>query len=176
MAALQQRLRQGMLALLAFSLTPDYTLAARYLNHQQLRLFKQMRRSEQLHSLNVLRAVLAQQETTPHELAVAALLHDVGKSLYPLALWQKIMVVLTRAGLPGVYHRLSERGQLTQPLERPFVVYRQHPAWSAEMLVSTGVSEVTLWLVAHHQEQGAQWADHPYATLLQRLQQADDSN
>lgn len=169
------RFRQGMLALLAFSKPVDYELAASYLNAEQLALFCSMRRSEQLHSLNVLRTVLAQEPTTPHDLAVAALMHDVGKARYPVRLWQKVLVVLVKSFTPAVYRRLSA-GDERSVWRRPFVVYRLHPAWSAEMLQPTKVSEVALWLIAHHQESEAYWTEHPNAPLLRRLQIADDSN
>src|SRR5215213_6736056 len=95
-----QRLRQGIRALFAFTQPVDFDLAASYLTPAEMALFRQMRRSEQLHSLNVLRTVLAEsaaaQQFVPPELAVAALLHDVGKSRYPLAVWQKTIAVLVR--------------------------------------------------------------------------------
>src|SRR5690606_27724351 len=93
------RFRQGIRSLLAFSQTVELPLAAEYLSPELLALFQKMRRSEQLHSLNVLREVLAD-GTTPHDLAVAALLHDVGKSRYPMRTWQKTLAVLTRAISP----------------------------------------------------------------------------
>src|SRR4051812_31589967 len=101
------RLRQGLRALFAFTRPVDDALADAYLSPAQRPLFRRMRRGEQLHSLNVLRAVLAQADETPPALAAAALLHDVGKSRYPLRLWQKSIAVLVRAVLPTLFVRLS---------------------------------------------------------------------
>ncbi len=168
------RLRQGLRALFAFARPVDDDLAARFLSPDQVRLFRRMRRSEQLHSLNVLRCVLAQGETPP-ALAVAALLHDVGKSYYPLRLWQKTAAVLVRAFLPALFVRLSTDDPRTF-WARPFAVYVLHPAWSAELLAQTGADEAAIWLAAHHQDDVAQWRNHQLYPLLQRLRAADDTN
>jgi hypothetical protein len=168
------RLQQGVRALFAFSQPVDWALAERYLSPKLLALFRQMDRGEQLHSLGVLRVVLAQGDT-PTDLGVATLLHDVGKSRYPISVWQKTLVVIVRALMPGATMRWS-KGSPLNLWERPFVVYEQHPLWSAELLGAAGASEAVCWLVAHH-------ADHietaPTPTPLEwlkRLQQADDQN
>ena len=170
------RLRQGLRALFAFARPVDDTLAAHYLTPPEFALFKSMRRGEQLHSLNVLRAVLAQGDTPP-DLAVAALLHDVGKSRYPLAVWQKTAAVLVRAFAPAQFRRLSQRDSLGF-WSRPFAVSVQHPQWSAEMLAQAGASAAAIWLVAHHQDASPnapeQGSDR--VSLLKRLQSADDAN
>jgi HD domain len=169
------RLRQGLRALFAFARPVDDALAGRFLSPDQLALFKRMRRGEQLHSLNVLRAVLAQDALTPPDLALAALMHDVGKTCYPLRLWQKTIAVLVRRFAPAAFDRLS-RGDPRRWWSRPFVVSIEHPAWSAELLAQIGTSATALWLVAHHADQADRWRDGDLAPLLQRLQLADDTN
>ena len=169
-----QRLRQGLRALFAFMQPVDLALAAETLTPEQLALFQRMWRGEQLHSLNVLRMVMAQ-SSAPDSLAIAALLHDVGKTRYPLRLWQKTAAVLVRAFAPATFERLS-KGDPRRALERPFVVYVQHPAWSAELLAQTGASEAAVWLVAHHADNPDSLPDSDLIPLLKRLQQADDAN
>lgn len=168
------RLHQGVKALFAFAQPVEWTLAERYLKPSLLELFRQMNRDEQLHSLAVLRDVLAQ-GLTPDELAVAALLHDLGKSCYPIGVWQKTFAVIVRAIAPKRYYQWS----LGNPLnlwERPFVVYEQHPAWGANMVRDAGASEAVCWLIREHAHDANQLQRHPYGEWLRRLQQADNQN
>lgn len=168
------RIRQGLQAIFAFAQPVELPLAAQYLTPELLSLFSQMRHSEQLHSMNVLRDVLAA-GTTSLDLAVAALMHDVGKSRYPLRTWQKTLAVMVRKFAPDLFKRWS-KGNPGNIWMCPFVVYVEHPNWSAEMIAAAGASETAIWLVTHHQEPASQWAEHPLASLLRQLQQADDAN
>lgn len=170
-----QRLRQGVRAVFAFTQTPDYALVEYYLNPAQQALFSRLNRGEQLHSLRVLRGVLAQEPDTPHDLALAALLHDTGKTRYPMAVWQKTLAVLTRKFAPARYEQWS-RCDAADPLPRGCVVAEKHPAWSAELVAETGASPRALWLIEHHADPAQRWADHQHFHLLQRLKQADDAN
>ena len=167
------RLRQVARALFAFTQQVDIDLANHYLSPEQMALFQRMRHSEQLHGLAVLRDVLAQGPRTPHDLAVAALLHDVGKSRYTLRIWQKTLAVLVEKLAPMLFQRWSQGDHLWQ---RPFMVKAQHPRWGATLLAQAGASERAIWLVAHHQDDARQWQGHALFYLLERLQKADDAN
>ncbi len=169
------RLQQGLRALTAFTRQPDYELAARYLSPPLLDVFKRMQRSEQLHSLRVLSAVLAQAPETPRALAVAALMHDCGKSRYPVSVAGKTAAVLVRKFAPPLMNRLSESDP-RRWWARPFAAYRQHPAWSGELLTANGADADSAWLAAHHADSPDRWRDHALYPLLIRLQAADDRN
>jgi len=82
-----------------------------------------MRRSEQQHSLNVLRTLRGWGYDDP-SLMTAALLHDVGKSRYPFYLWDRTIVVLVKAAAPSLAKRWGS-GSPTG-LRRPFAVSFQH--------------------------------------------------
>lgn len=170
-----QRFQQGLRALFAFAQDVDYQLAERYLDTKQMALFRSMAKSEQLHSLNVLRAVLAQEEQTPHDLSVAALLHDSGKSRQHLAVWQKTISVLLRKFLPAMDKKLHVDGEMTF-WRAPFMVREHHPRWGADLLRQNDASECVIWLVEHHAVSAELWQGHPYYHLLLRLQVADDAN
>ena len=174
MAAVK-RLQQGIRALLAFTQELDYELASDYLSPGQMQLFHRLARVEKLHSLNVLRAVLAQSPETPHDLAVAALLHDIGKTRWRLGVLEKSFSVLLRRLAPSLEYRLSAEDRLNR-WRAPFVVRRHHPAWGAEILSEVGASERLIWLVAHHADDPMRWDRHPDVALLRRLQAADDAN
>lgn len=169
------RLKQGVRALLSFAKQVDDDLVASVLNAAQVNYFKQMTRSEQLHSIRVLRSIRAQADNTPHDLDVAALMHDVGKSRYTQNITHKTVSVLVKKFLPKLEERLTQDETLTF-WRAPFVVRRYHPKWSGEILSETGASERAIWLASHHQDNAEDWRDHPYYPLLKRLQAADDTN
>jgi len=171
--SISNRLKQGIRALTAFARPVDMELAAQTLSPTMLALFRRMRRSEQLHSLNVLRTLRGWGYTEP-ELMVAALLHDVGKSRFPFHLWDRTLVVLVRAAMPDRAKAWGE-GE-PKGWRRPFVVSYQHPGWSAEMVRAAGGNPAAVTLIAQHQIH----LDHPPQTqserLLSALQQADNRN
>jgi hypothetical protein len=171
---MRYRIRQGLSAIFAPAQPVDFALAARVLSPALLDCFRQMRPSEQVHSLQVLRTVQAQ-GSTPDDLAAAALLHDVGKSRYAFPVWQKTLVVLVRAIAPGLFQWLSS-GDEANWLQRPFVLSAQHPAWGAELVAAAGGSPRAIWLIAHHADPPVTWAAHPDLQLLKRLQAADDAH
>jgi hypothetical protein len=175
------RLRQGVRALLAFRETPDLGLAARYLSLPQLALFRQMPPLEQLHALDVLRSALSLPFSADadgrvlDDLTVAALLHDCGKSLYPVRIWQKTLPVLVGAAWPRLFDRLSRRDP-KHLLWRAFAVKARHPAWGSELAAQAGTRPRALWLIEHHQDDPAAHFDHPDHGLLVALQEADNRN
>lgn len=168
------RLRQGLRALTAFTRPVDYALADAALNPAQRALFRRMKRAEQQHSVAVLRDLLAEAPVPP-DLGVAALLHDVGKTRYPLAVWMKTETVLLKAFVPALARRWTA-GDPRHWLKRGLIVSKFHPDWSAALVQPTGASELALWLIANHQSRAAGLQTHPGYPLLLRLQRADDAN
>lgn len=169
-----KRIEQGIRALFAFATPIDLHLASQYLSSKELGAFQKMSRAEQLHSLNVLRTVQSQFESVPLPLAVAALMHDVGKCRYHMAVWQRTVAVLVKRLLPPLADRLGREENLSM-WRAPFVVRSQHAKWSAEILRACCADEVSVWLVEHHQADISTLCDHPQAELLQCLQRADEA-
>ena len=167
------RLRQGLRALFAWAQPVDFDLAASLLAPPLLALFRQMRRSEQLHSLNVLRTLQGWGYADP-PLLVAALLHDVGKSRTPFHLWDRVLVVLVRAAAPRFAYRLGQ-GRLSG-LARPFVISYRHPAWSADMVAAAGADSVTVALIREHARYLDSEPRNDHERLLTALQDADNAN
>ena len=163
-----RRLRQGLNALLAFAQPVDYALVAQHLTPALQDCFALLRRSEQLHSLRVLRALQAQ-GAVPPELAAAALLHDVGKTRWPFPLWQRVLVVLLPLLAPALAARLA-RGDEANLLARPFIIEEQHPAWGAQLARAAGADERVAALIEHHAQPPGD------DELLARLRYADEHN
>ena len=161
-----RRLRQGLNALLAFAQPVDHALVAQHLTPALQDCFVRLRRSEQLHSLRVLRALQAQ-GTVPPELATAALLHDVGKTRWPFPLWGRVLVVLLPLLAPELAARLAH-GDEANPLARPFIIEQQHPAWGAQLARAAGADERAVALIERHAQPPGD------DELLARLRHADE--
>jgi hypothetical protein len=191
------RVWQFIQALTARRLTPaEWLEVSAVLTPPQQGLFRRMETNDQRHSLQVLRTLVREGETC-HDLLVAALLHDVGKSHHPLRLWERPIVVLTRLFRPAMVVRWGQgAGDKDWGWKRPFVIYEQHPAWGAQMAAAAGCSPLTVWLIRGHQERPAMqdsvgpsqtarqgqegetpsWQNKSEPKLLQALQQADSEN
>ncbi len=127
----------------------DLQEAQKVLSPTLLALFYRMQASEQTHGLAMFHQFVQNGETS-QDLLVAALLHDAGKSRYPLQTMERVLIVLGEAFLP---ERVKEWGK-GQPVswKKSFVVAVQHPTWGAEMAARAGASALTVALILYHQE------------------------
>lgn len=171
------RVRQFWLALHARPSAQDLALVQAVLSPQQFALFSQMQPSEQAHSLGVLQQ-LHQHAHPPHDLQVAALLHDAGKSRMPLRLWERIWIVLAGAFAPAWAQRWG-----SQPVhdkkpswQRSLAVAWQHPEWGAQLAEQAGVSPLAVAIIRRHQQKMIAANGSVEEDLLLRLQAVDDRN
>lgn len=173
------RVRQFWLALQARPSAQDLSLAQTVLSPQQFALLCQMQPSEQAHSLNLLRQIQAQGES-PHDLQVAALLHDAGKVRLPLRLWERVWVVIASTLAPAqVQHWGSQPILAGKPLpfwQRSLAVACQHSEWGARLAEEAGVSPLAAALIRRHQQKIHSANSSLEDILLLRLQAVDDEN
>jgi hypothetical protein len=169
------RVRQGLLALTAFARPVDEALVASVLSPRLRDLFYTMRRSEQQHSINVLRTLRRWGYDNP-SLMVAALLHDVGKTRAAYHLWDRVLVVLLRSVAPWRVARWGYEVEEPVGWRRPFVINLQHPRWSAQFAQQAGADPLAVELIARHQRKLRRDAETPTETLLVALQAADNAN
>jgi hypothetical protein len=173
------RLRQFWRALYATPSAGELDKFSSLLTPAQMALFRQMHRSEQAHSIQVMQAVLQTSQEIPDEprrdLLRAALLHDVGKSRCPVRIWERAVIVLSKAFLPGKVKRWDESATLggASGWRRAFVVAQQHPAWGAQMAEEAGASPLAVALIRRHQDFRANPGGGLEDRLLQLLQAAD---
>lgn len=167
------RVRQFWLALMAAPRPEDLERARERLSPQLMALFLQMQPGEQAHSLDVYARLLSRQQTDT-DLLTAALLHDVGKSRYPLHVWDRAAIVLARK----LFREQAQRWGQAAPRgwRRPFVVAEQHPAWGAEMASQAGASALTVRLIRRHQDPVMPGGGNGEEALLYQLQCDDDAS
>jgi hypothetical protein len=166
-----RRIRQGLRALTAFMRPVDYDAVGQVLTPELLALFKRMRASEQHHCIRVMTALRRCGHTDP-DLLTAALLHDVGKSRYPLTLFGRTAAVILTRYAP----RLAARWAQGEPRGwwRPLVIARSHPEWSGEDMVAAGASARAASLARRHQSPDAPGGlDGEENRLLALLKTAD---
>jgi hypothetical protein len=151
----------------------------RQLTPPQTQLFKRLQPSEQMHALTIWRKLLHQGDAQP-DLLVAALLHDVGKLRFPLALWQRVLVVLAKAILPRkaqAWGNLLPGGWEELPAWRKaFVVAEHHPRWGAELARHAGVSPLAEYLIREHHHPWGQDMSTAESSLLHRLWLVDNES
>jgi hypothetical protein len=179
------RLRQFWAALFASPAEADLDLARRTLSNEQMALFGQMQASEQAHSLDVFKKLSAlsppgfppegSPEAQGRALLVAALLHDAGKSRFPLRPWERALIVMARAAAPGKVQQWGRAGE-PQGWRRPFVIAEQHPAWGAELAAAAGTCRLAVNLIREHQNPLAGPAVSLEERLLQILQSIDNDS
>jgi putative nucleotidyltransferase with HDIG domain len=134
-------------------------------------LFNRFSPADQWHSYRVL-CDLRRAGYNDADLWAAALLHDVGKTRYPLSVGDRTLIVTGAVLFPS---RVGRWGQgAAESWRRPFVVRAQHPAWGAEMAAAVGSDPVVVELIRRHQDKPP--AEDELAGLLRALQWADDQN
>ncbi len=144
-----------------------------WLRPELFAVFCRLNPAERHHAYCVRQTLTAQGHTDP-DLLTAALLHDAGKSHMPLAVWEKVAIVL---GMRFWRPTVTAWGSRPEPIRwwtRPFVNALQHPAWGAEMVQRAGGSSRAVELIRRHQDKVAP-GDALYE-LLSALQSADNSN
>ncbi len=167
--SLRQRFYRGFEALLAPFRRVDDEPAASFLSPQAFALFRRMNAADRAHSLRVF-AWLQAHGPQEDALWTAGLLHDCGKAAAHLAVWQRTLKVLLRKLAPHYWRQLSSPVP-PDNWRYPFYILAEHPQIGARWAREAGCSELTCWLIAHHEAEVP--SDHPHSLLLQALQHAD---
>lgn len=141
------------------------------LTPEQTALFLKMLPAEQTHALRVLHFLQQQGQHHPN-LLCAALLHDVGKIRYPLALWQRIWIVVAQRLFPSRAHQWAQNPR--NAWQKALQAAEKHPEWGAQLAAEVGCEPLTLQLITHHQQHQIQSFQSLEDWLLKSLQIADD--
>jgi hypothetical protein len=144
-----------------------------YLSPSQQQLFRRMQSSEQAHAFQLLKSLETAGQVQP-DLLAAALLHDVGKILHPMTVFDRVIVVLGKRLFPRWARRWAESAP--KGLRLPFVVAENHAQWGAELAAGAGATPLTVELIRRHQEEPFQAPSSQTERLLAALQAADGEN
>jgi hypothetical protein len=143
-------------------------------------LFAEMSPDVQRHSMNVLTTLRSAGYDDP-DLAAAALLHDVGKAEAGRAgvginLWMRGPLVMAEAIAPATL-AAQARSTPDSAWRYALFVHFAHPQIGADWAQAGGCSELTCWLIAHHQDAvDDATTDLQCRRLLTALQWADGMN
>jgi hypothetical protein len=154
----------------------DLSQAREILTPAQMDLFLRLQPGEQAHSLAVLGRLREQDQVDP-DLQVAALLHDVGKSRFPLHVWERVWIVLASQLFPGRFQAWGAAQSALDKLpwwQRASAVAAQHPAWGAELAQAAGCSRRAVSLIRRHQQPAPLVPQDEEDQLLASLQAMDD--
>ncbi len=172
------RIRQFWNALNSNPDPEDLELVQKLLTPAQMDLFTCMHSSEQVHSIAVMKRVRSTEDIHSNDqsqdLFVAALLHDVGKSRYPLRLWERVIIVLAKAFFPGKVAGWSAGNPYGW--RRVFVISEHHPEWGAQMAAEVGTAPLAVELIRQHQNFYTDDFVSIEGRLLKKLQVADQNS
>jgi hypothetical protein len=95
----------------------EYQWLSKILAPAELVLFRKQALPEQRHALDVAYDIMSRQEEIVktynleifENLLLAALLHDCGKALVKLQLWQRIIIVAFSCLPPGLWHKIARQ-------------------------------------------------------------------
>ena len=168
---LTYRSRQFWNALLSPSKRVTNEALLPHLNSAQIVLFRRMQPAEQVHAYQIFKRLETAGQTTP-DLLIAALLHDVGKILVPLSIFDRIVIVLGKRLFRGAARRWAEG--TPHGFRLPFVVAEHHAEWGADLASQAGATSLTVELIRRHHDPAQPHPDSSSEILLAALQAADN--
>ena len=122
---------------------PDDAFARDRLTPGQYRLYRRMDPRDRDHAVKVTRILLERSPDASDDLVRAALLHDVGKSLRPYRLWERIAVHLYAPADIPAEPRLDG-------LAGAWQLSVHHARYGAELVRRAGEGERVASLIAQH--------------------------
>ena len=170
---LTYRSRQFWNALLSPSKRVTSEALLPHLTSTQIVLFRRMQPAEQLHAYHLFKRLETSGQTVP-DLLAAALLHDVGKILIPLSIFDRIVIVLGGHFFRKAALHWSEG--TPRGWRRPFVVAEHHAGWGADLASQAGATPLTVELIRRHQDSPVRNPDSQMEHLLAALQAADNES
>ena len=132
-----------------------------------------MQPAEQVHAYRLFKHLENSGQATP-DLLTAALLHDVGKILVPLSIFDRVVIVLGK----HLFRKAARRWAEGTPhgWRLPFVVAEKHAEWGADLASQAGATPLTVELIRRHHDSPVGNPDSETEHLLAALLAADDES
>jgi putative nucleotidyltransferase with HDIG domain len=143
------------------------------LEPDQFDLFLKLQNSEQFHAIRVMSDV----ETAGFsqlEFLKAALLHDIGKTVHPLKIWERALIVLFSRFNPESFRDLSDLD--LKGWKRGLVIAKKHPEWGADLISDTNISKEMVAIIRTHHSYEIEYKDKKYSEFFQLLRSIDGKN
>lgn len=163
------RVRQFYQAFFPQITSKDLLLVHSFLPEAAVPLFKSQSLADQRHALDVafdLKHIPNNQNLNQNRnLIIAALLHDCGKTCYPLKIWQRVYIVLC-ARLPKNIQEFLLDLDYLRPFSMPLRLASEHPYWGADLAYEAGLNDEVVQLIRRHHtphsdlEKLLYWADN----------------
>ncbi|WP_088186230.1 HD domain-containing protein [Desulfosporosinus sp. FKA] len=131
---------------------PDELLWARQILPPRANsLFLKQSKAEQRHALTVAQNLLPYQTALSsseyQDLITAALLHDCGKSLVKVRLWQRVFIVLMQQ-MPGSIWTFLQKGPSL--IAAPLNMAEHHAHWGSSLAQTIGLNSIICNLIHEH--------------------------
>jgi len=161
------RVNQFILAIFPHIDPSEINWALDHLSPEAAELFLRQSLPEQRHAINVVKSILKAKLPISFDdfqnLITAALLHDCGKSIASIRLWQRVYIVLMRKMPQSLLTHLA-KGHSIFAFSMKIDV--RHALWGESLAKKAGLNSVVCLLIREH---------HTPSTYLGRiLKQADD--
>lgn len=144
------------------------------LNPDQVGLFIQLQNSEQIHAFKIFEEIDKLGITNTDHLKIA-LLHDIGKIVHPLSIFERVMIVVWKKIYPHGMDNLKESD--LKGWKRGLVIAKKHPAWGADLVSNTSVSENFVDIIRyHHSDEIDEQLNSESRKFLSVLKSIDDVN
>ena len=136
--------------------TDEISWLQQVLTEKEFELFRKQLITEQRHALDVGFDILSQKSELLNKvgnpayinLLKAALLHDCGKSLINVHLWQRVFIVIHSYFPDKIKEHISNQRNI---FSNTIVIYKQHPSWGKHLAAKAGLNqEVQIMIENHH--------------------------
>ena len=141
------RVKQFFWGLLSLYKKTDDKFIAKFLNKDEIEMFKKLKINDQHHCIRVCKEALEVNDSfelkiDQYKLGKAALLHDIGKIKLHLNLFEKSIIVILDKLTKGYIRKFDNIKQIN--------IYFNHPKIGYYMLKEKGYSEELLEVVKYH--------------------------